>query len=158
MFYLSPVKRIENQFTCFCDLTDLIWASFYAYCFQNFSPFHKIFKIPEGWESKIKHFLCSLGLWTTSMTTHLTGPCWNRKQLNREPHPGAKASRHKPPQASKLTNPSLTWKVSSKQPSDVFLQTPIAYTFIRACAQTVWRLFFEAQGIFIIFWLCFYYY
>lgn len=100
---------------------------------------------------KIKHFLCPLGLWTTSMTTHLTGPCWNRKQLNREPHPGAKASRRKPPQASKLTNPSLTWKVSSKQPSDVFLQTPIAYTFTRASAQTVWRLFWSSRNFYYFF-------
>lgn len=75
--------------------------------------------------------LCFSGLWTISMTIHLTGPCWNRKQPNKGPPPGARASRHKPPQASKLTNPSLTWKVSSKQPSDVFSQTPIAHLFIQ---------------------------
>ena len=77
--------------------------------------FHNLFHTVDFWV-----FLCILGLWTTSMTTHLTGPCWNRKQPSRGPPPGARASRHKPPQASKLTNPSLTWKVSSKQPSDVF--------------------------------------
>lgn len=110
----------------------------------------------------IQQVLCSSGLWITSTTTHLTGPCWNRKQLNREPHPGAKASRHKPPQASKLTNPSLTWKVSSKQPSDVFfLQTPIACTYIRAFDQTVWRpfIFFLTERILfyiIFFGFCFY--
>lgn len=64
--------------------------------------------------------LCgAAGLWTTSMTTHSTGLCWSRKQPSRRLPQGAKASRHKPPQASKLTNPRVTWKVSSKQPSDV---------------------------------------
>lgn len=60
------------------------------------------------------------GLWTTSMTTHLTGPCWSRKQHSKRPPQGDRGNRHKPPQASKLTNPRVTWKVSSKQPSDVF--------------------------------------
>lgn len=63
--------------------------------------------------------LCVAGLWTTSTTTRSTGPCWNRKRRSRGPPRGARVSRHKPPQASKLTNPSLTWKVSSKQPRDV---------------------------------------
>lgn len=83
--------------------------------------FHNPFLTADSWEYCVDNvYLCVLGLWTTSMTTHLIGPCWNRKQPSRGPHPGARASRHKPPQASKLTNPSLTWKVSSKQPSDVF--------------------------------------
>lgn len=65
-------------------------------------------------------FSLSPGLWTTSMITHLTGPCWSRKQHSKRPPQGDRGNRHKPPQASKLTNPRVTWKVSSKQPSDVF--------------------------------------
>lgn len=88
--------------------------------------------------------LCLLGPWTTSMTTHLTGPCSNRKLPSRGPPPGARASRHKPPQASKLTNPSLTWKVSSKQPSDVFFtDTNCSYIHLGlylALLDIVWTL------------------
>lgn len=82
------------------------------------------------------------------MTTHLTGPCWNRKQPSREPPPGARASRHKPPQASKLTNPSLTWKVSSKQPSDVFFYRHqlLIYSF-RIVFRTLKLLFYSLTHI-----------
>lgn len=68
------------------------------------------------------------------MTTHLTGPCWSRKQHSKRPPQGDRGNRHKPPQASKLTNPRVTWKVSSKQPSDVFsakTETPIAYICVK---------------------------
>lgn len=134
--------------------------SFSAYCWQDLLytyTFLKRMHVNAVSLKIIQQVLCSSGLWITSTTTHLTGPCWNRKQLNREPHPGAKASRHKPPQASKLTNPSLTWKVSSKQPSDVFFYRHqlLVHTFGPLTKQYEGLLFFLTERILFYIFLAF---